>query len=292
MEVCCERRSAFFHDPSATFNLSPWNILQTHMLIQLIISVFFSVRVCLCHRSRSISGASSGLSTSPLSSPRVSQSCKMFSCSATVTITVQSITDILLPFTDTLAWENCNVVHHQYFTTTSDMHLATDTDIVFYCIFKPNKICDKNWPFNNFNMFLYHIGHNKWHHFISTQCNLNSLTTIFRWDMIYQYCGIDSHITCIQCNMLFISGFVWLLTSFADFHAYKALYFCAFGLLLFLGFFFSGFWQSSDTIRLRACFRKSPFASRAGSLHLTLPSQLTCKALRLARILRQASNIT
>lgn len=40
-----------------------------------------------------------------------------------------SITDILLPFTDTLAWENCNVVHHQYFTTTSDMHLATDTDI-------------------------------------------------------------------------------------------------------------------------------------------------------------------
>lgn len=129
MEVCCERRSAFFHDPSATFNLSPWNILQTHMLIQLIISGFFSVRVCLCHRSRSISGASSGLSTSPLSSPRVSQSCKMFSCSATVTITVQSITDILLPFTDTLAWENCNVVHHQYFTTTSDMHLATDTDI-------------------------------------------------------------------------------------------------------------------------------------------------------------------
>lgn len=162
----------------------------------------------------------------------------------------------------------------------------------WYCIFKPNKICDKNWPFNNFNMFLYHIGHNKWHHFISTQCNLNSLTTIFRWDMIYQYCGIDSHITCIQCNMLFISGFVWLLTSFADFLAYKALYFCAFGLLLFLGFFFSGFWQSSDTIRLRACFRKSPFVSRAGSLHLTLPSQLTCKALRLARILRQASNIT
>lgn len=133
----------------------------------------------------------------------------------------------------------------------------------WYCIFKPNKICDKNWPFNNFNMFLYHIGHNKWHHFISTQCNLNSLTTIFRWDMIYKYCGIDSHITCIQCNMLFISGFVWLLTSFADFLAYKALYFCAFGLLLFLGFFF----LVSDKVLIQS-------GSEPASENLLLPPEL------------------
>lgn len=43
------------------------------MLIPLIISAPPCLLLCLCHRSRSISGASSGLtSTSPLSSPRVS----------------------------------------------------------------------------------------------------------------------------------------------------------------------------------------------------------------------------
>lgn len=42
------------------------------MLIPQITSAPVCVLACLCHRSRSISGASSGLSTSPLSSPRVS----------------------------------------------------------------------------------------------------------------------------------------------------------------------------------------------------------------------------